>query len=55
MPKISGFDTPEDVVLIQEGNTLEDVEAINKIKETLIEHNLKIEEHYIIENIKIKK
>ena len=54
VPKISGFDTPEDVVLIQEGNTLEDVEAINKIKETLIEHNLKIEEHYIIENIKIK-
>ncbi|WMM24112.1 ABC transporter permease [Tissierella sp. MB52-C2] len=51
---ISGIDTPEDIGIIQKGETLKDNQSIDKAKEILKKHDLKIDEFHTVKNIKVK-
>ncbi|MBU5427724.1 ABC transporter permease [Tissierella pigra] len=51
---ISGIDTPEDIGIIQKGETLKDNQSIDKVKEILENYDLKINEFHTVKNIRIK-
>lgn len=51
---ITGIDTPEDIGIIQKGETLNDDKSIGKIEEILKNYDLKIKEFQIVKNIKVK-
>ncbi|MGF7059551.1 FtsX-like permease family protein [Brassicibacter mesophilus] len=53
IPIISGIDTPQDMVLIQKGETLDDTESIAQVREILQKHNLKISEFSIVKNVNV--
>lgn len=51
---ISGIDTPEDIAIIQKGETLQDSQSIDRVKEILKKYDLKTDEFHTVKNIKVK-
>ncbi|MCQ4924166.1 ABC transporter permease [Tissierella carlieri] len=51
---ISGIDTPEDIAIIQKGETLNDKQSIERVKEILKKYDLKTNEFHTVKNIKVK-
>jgi putative ABC transport system permease protein len=51
---ISGIDTPEDIAIIQKGETLKDNQSIERVKEILKKYDLKTNEFHTVKNIKVK-
>lgn len=51
---ISGIDTPEDIAIIQKGETLKDSQSIDRVKEILKKYDLKANEFHAVKNIKVK-
>ncbi|WP_353093082.1 ABC transporter permease [Tissierella praeacuta] len=51
---LSGIDTPEDIAIIQKGETVGDINSIDRINEILEKHDLKTKEIYTVKNILVK-
>jgi len=53
IPKLSGIYTPEAIVIIQKGETLDDYGKIGLVKDILEKNDLKVDEHHIVKTVEI--
>ncbi|MEW8972706.1 MAG: ABC transporter permease [Tissierellaceae bacterium] len=53
VPKISGFNTPENMIIVQKGETLQDTESIDRAEEIFKKHNIKVDEHHVVKSIEV--